>query len=190
VTCGIPLEFEIEAATDDGTFNRSFELPTGADPVRLTVLVDDVESGAGDWTTGGDGAASWQITEEASHSPTHAWTEGVISGTQYVNNADNWFQSPVYDFSSFSSVTLSFWHIYDLETNWDFGNIEVSRDGGTTWELVTAYTSLTPASASTLRLTPIPSATAGTLTTLRFMAACASVGCLPWIGAQMSGPTA
>jgi hypothetical protein len=102
--------------------------------------MDDVESGPGIWTTGGDGAATWQITEEQSHSPTHAWTEGAVPGADYVDNADNWIQTPVYDLSGYDSVMLSFWHIYDLETNWDFGLVEVSRDGGATWEQVDSYT--------------------------------------------------
>ena len=140
LACGVPLDFEIETLTDQGVFTRSFSLPTGAPPVPFTLLVDDVESGAGVWTTGGDGMASMQITDEESHSPTHAWTEGVTPGTEYVNNADNWFQSPVYDFGAYDSVMMSFWQLYDLEDDFDFGNVEVSRDGGATWETAASYT--------------------------------------------------
>jgi subtilisin-like proprotein convertase family protein len=139
VPCGVPLDFEIETTTDDGIFTEMFSLNTGRPGTEVDVLLeDDVESGWGVWTTGGDGAATWVITDEDAHSPTHSWTESP--GEDYVNNADDWVQSPVYDFSAFDVVTLDFWHKYDLEDDWDFGLVEASTDGGETWTIVVAYT--------------------------------------------------
>jgi subtilisin-like proprotein convertase family protein len=137
VPCGVPLDFEIAAATDDGHFVDTFSVNTGQPGPLVIAMVNDVEAGWGDWTTGGDGAATWVISDEAAHSPTHAWTESP--GTDYVNGADNWIQSPAYDFSSFDTVVIDFWHMYDTEDNWDFGLVEASSDGGTTWTTVASY---------------------------------------------------
>ncbi len=137
VPCGVPLDFQIAASTDDGDFVDNFSINTGQPGPLTTVLVDDVEDGWGDWTPGGDGAATWVITDEVAHSPTNAWTESP--GTDYVNNADDWVESPVYDFSSFDTVVLDFWHMYDTEDGWDFCLIETSSDGGTTWSVAASY---------------------------------------------------
>jgi hypothetical protein len=40
----------------------------------------------------------------------------------------------VRDLSAFDTVTMTFWHTYSLESGWDFGLVEVSLDGGETWE--------------------------------------------------------
>ena len=37
------------------------------------------------------------------------------------------------DLTGKTSATLSFWTWYDIEPNWDFGFVQVSTDGGTTW---------------------------------------------------------
>ncbi|UCE74214.1 MAG: hypothetical protein JSV56_00535 [Methanomassiliicoccales archaeon] len=46
---------------------------------------------------------------------------------------------PELDLSNLTSVTLSLWHKYGM-TWYDSGRIEVSSDGGTTWNLVKEYT--------------------------------------------------
>jgi hypothetical protein len=50
-----------------------------------------------------------------------------------------------FDFSGVSDqVTLEFWAWYDIEENWDYAYVEVSTDGGETWDIVT-----TPSGTST-----------------------------------------
>jgi carboxypeptidase T len=90
-------------------------------------FADDVESGNLGWTTQG----SWAITAEASHSPSHSWTDSP--GGDYGNNWNYSLTSPILDLTDHEGVTLSFWHIYDLENGYDYGYVEVSIDGGGTW---------------------------------------------------------
>ncbi len=98
------------------------------------VLDDDVESGNLGWTA----QSPWAITTEASHSPTHSWTDSP--GSNYSNNRNISLTSPALDLSGYEGVTLSFWHIYDMEPNWDYGYVEYSTNGGGTWTQVAAYT--------------------------------------------------
>lgn len=103
------------------------------DPV-CTVFFDDVESGNQGWTA----QSPWSITTEASHSPTHSWTESP--GGFYQNNRNITLTSQNFDLSDVTGTTLEFWHRYDLETGWDFGYVEYSTNGGVTWTTSTSYT--------------------------------------------------
>jgi hypothetical protein len=42
-----------------------------------------------------------------------------------------------FDLSDVSEATLEFWTWYDLEEDWDYAYVEVSADGGETWEILT-----------------------------------------------------
>jgi immune inhibitor A len=42
-----------------------------------------------------------------------------------------------FDLSNVSEATLGFWTWYDIEENWDYAYVEVSTDGGETWEILT-----------------------------------------------------
>jgi len=47
-----------------------------------------------------------------------------------------------FDLSSLISVTLDYWLWYDIETDWDFAYLEVSTNGGQTWDIIqTPHTS-------------------------------------------------
>ena len=47
--------------------------------------------------------------------------------------------SPVFDLSNLTGVTLSFWHIYDIEPGWDYAYVEYSVDGGSSWSVAASY---------------------------------------------------
>ncbi len=42
-----------------------------------------------------------------------------------------------FDLSDVSDATLEFWIWYDLEEDWDYAYVEISADGGQTWEILT-----------------------------------------------------
>lgn len=93
---------------------------------------DDVEGGNAGWTAD----APWAITTEASNSPTHSWTDSP--GGNHGDNLDISLTSPVFDLSEKQGTTLSFSHIYDLESGFDIGSVEVTPDGST-WTSVVGY---------------------------------------------------
>jgi PKD repeat protein len=99
-----------------------------------SILSDDVESGNQGWTAAG----SWAISDEAAHSPSHAWTDSP--GGNYGSGWNVALTSPALDLSDYIWAGLSFWQIYDLETNYDFGYVEYSTDGGGSWIKAASYT--------------------------------------------------
>jgi immune inhibitor A len=42
-----------------------------------------------------------------------------------------------FDLSDMSEATLEFWTWYDIEEDWDYAYVEISADGGKTWEILT-----------------------------------------------------
>ncbi len=42
-----------------------------------------------------------------------------------------------FDLSDVSEATLEFWSWYDVEEDWDYAYVEVSTDGGETWDILT-----------------------------------------------------
>lgn len=99
-----------------------------------TFFFDDAESGNPGWTVD----SPWAITTEASYSPTHSWADSP--GGNYANNRNVSITSPVWNFNGYTGVTLSFRHIYDLENTWDFGYVEYSTNGGSTWTTAASFT--------------------------------------------------
>lgn len=111
-----------------GDLTQNFFLYTFCD-----IFSDDVEDGNLGWTA----QSPWAITTEASHSPTHSWTESP--GSNYGNNRDVSLTSPVWDLSDSSGLSLSFWHQYDTEEDYDYATVEYSLDGGTNWTSAASY---------------------------------------------------
>ena len=97
---------------------------------------DDME-GAINWTA----ESPWALTDAEAHSPTHCWADSP--GDYYDNNADVslTLSSPV-DLSGVDveNPQLKFWHKYEFESDYDFGYLEISTDGGTAWTTLVMYT--------------------------------------------------
>jgi hypothetical protein len=99
----------------------------------VQVLDDDIESGNIGWTA----QPPWAITTAQSSSPTHSWTDSP--GGNYGNSLNISLTSPLLDLTGMTGTMLEFDHIYDLEAGWDYGHVEVSSNGGTTWNTVASY---------------------------------------------------
>ncbi len=69
----------------------------------------------------------------------HAWWCGRNAESGFVGYWDEWIQYLWHDFdlsSASGTVTLEFENFYDTENNYDGGYVEVSTDGGNTYQLV------------------------------------------------------
>jgi len=123
------------AAANYQTVQQDFYLPA-----MCRVFEDDVESGNAGWTT--SHARSWAISDEAAHSPSHAWTDSP--GGNYGGGWNDSLISPAIDLTDYTDTILSFWHTYDLEVfngqAYDFAYVEYSTDGGTNWATAATFT--------------------------------------------------
>ena len=110
------------------------------------VFVDDMESGAGDWThaviTGGF-TDQWHQSASRNHTAGGAmsWKFGDSGGGDYASLADGALTTPPFPVGSVTRI--DFWHWMDAEESgafpgraYDGGLIELSIDGGP-WEQVT-----------------------------------------------------
>jgi hypothetical protein len=88
---------------------------------------DDMESGDGNW----DWGSPWGLTTKFNHSDSYSWTDSP--GTSYENNVDTALEMTI-DLRTATMPVLSFWHRYSLETNKDYGYVDVSGDTGKTWK--------------------------------------------------------
>ena len=139
VTCGANLDFWTVLTADQGVFTASLTIPSGVPGTRTAFFSDDMESGVGDWATGG--TSTWGQTTTRWHSPSHSWTDSPAG--QYQDNATTWLRSPIFDLSDAQGFELSFWHQYSMEEGYDFIYVEYSLDGGVTWEPeLASYTGL------------------------------------------------
>jgi carboxypeptidase T len=126
------------AAHDRETVRHSFYLSPICGP---DVLSDGVEAGNPGWTAD----APWAITTEASHSPSHSWSDSP--GGSYSRDLDVSLTSPVFDLSGYQNLRLDFWHTYDIEPHpnpdpgyrYDYGSVEYSTDGGSSWTEAAFY---------------------------------------------------
>jgi hypothetical protein len=88
----------------------------------------------------------WESTNLTFHSPPTSFTDSKIG--DYVSNATVTMslKNPI-DLSTNENPRLSFWTRYDIESGWDYGQVEISTNNGATFTpLAGIYT--TPGSGS------------------------------------------
>ena len=101
--------------------------------VPTSIFFDDMESGSGNWETGGTNN-SWAITEEKAYSSTHAWSDSPYGN--YLDYTDSWLAiNHEIDLSGYTGVNvgLGFMAWLDLESKYDCLYVEISGDNGTSW---------------------------------------------------------
>ena len=100
------------------------------------------ENGTGGWTTSGANSSWAHGTPSASYITSAAtgsfsWVTN-LSG-DYNNNELSYLESPCFDLSTYTvDPTIYFSHMFNTESCCDEGWLEVSIDGGQTWNKVTA----------------------------------------------------
>ena len=120
-------------------FELDFGSPVDNVPFVITTkpgFSDNIESGQGNWTHSGL-RDYWHITEHKSNSPTHAWYFGFESSWVYTINCDGSLVTPY--FVAPPDSPLYFYHQYSLETNWDYGYVEIDNGSGW-WQTLGRFT--------------------------------------------------
>lgn len=99
--------------------------------IKVTELIDDFESGLGNWITN----SGWKLINGISYKGNGSLNSA--GGVSYPNNANDWIIfADSFDFSEVSSAYIAFWTRHLIELNHDYGYVEVSTDGGQNWEQV------------------------------------------------------
>lgn len=101
----------------------------------VIAFVDDAESGISGWSVG----QGWNTTTSQYHSTGHSFTDSPFGN--YSSNADNSFTSRMpFDFSDASKIFLEYWTKWDIERDFDFGQVLVSTDSATWTSMSGLYT--------------------------------------------------
>jgi hypothetical protein len=88
-----------------------------------------------DWLTD----SPWSLTTEASHGGAQSMTDSP--NTDYADNIDvSLTLNTTVNLVSASNPQLKFWHKYALESEYDYGYLEVSSDNGLTWYYLAYFT--------------------------------------------------
>lgn len=102
-----------------------------------TFLDEDVESGGTGWTTSG----LWHASGLRTYSGTASFYYGLEASRDYNTGAKNSGDliSPVIDLCHVTSPVLRFytWHKTEADTNYDRKYVQISVDGGSTWNSLT-----------------------------------------------------
>lgn len=151
VTFGTPGDFsavgeymiaawtEVTGDGDSGN-DTAFTSVTNIPVVSTLPYMEDFEAGAGGWVSGGT-QSSWELGDpetafiDTAASGVNAWVTNLDG---FYNNAElSYVESPCFDFSTLTvDPVFRFAFIADSEPNWDGTNIEVSYDGGATWNVL------------------------------------------------------
>jgi hypothetical protein len=111
-------------------------------PAGLGTYHNDFEANNGGFTTGGTTSWAWGTTNKWYYYPSlgligNVWATGLESN--YGNNENGYLTSPPIDLTRLAgepSLNLVWWQAYQGEPGYDFGSVEVSANGGLSWDLV------------------------------------------------------
>jgi len=117
-------------------------------PATGDIFFDDMESGMGNWTTGGT-HNSWAISTDQElfananfpiPSPTHFLSDSP--GTNYASDTDSWIMlNHNIDLSTVTDdVYIAIGSAEYIENSYDHAKIEISKDGGSTWAVLFDFT--------------------------------------------------
>ncbi len=90
---------------------------------------DDAEAGLGAWSAD----PPWAATGVNPHAGAQAFTDSP--GAHYANDTDSSLtMASSMDLSAATRPALLFWQRHNLEDGFDFGRVEISLDGGASWQ--------------------------------------------------------
>jgi len=142
LTAGTTYAITVKAKDGAGNMSvASSALNVTTQSNSTIVFSDDMESGAGDWTTsiiGGTGSA-WAlgtptVGPSSVHSGTKCWGTN-LSDKYSGSTSDAQLISPSINLSGVISPVMTFWMYVDIDKK-DGGYLDISTDGGSTWSQI------------------------------------------------------
>lgn len=123
------VKFKPVKLNEGDTIERSFTVKVNTGSATTVFFSDDMESGDGNWTISHDvGLEDWKLSTTNPHSGTNSW---FAVDPDAFSNQSLILKSPV---TLGENALLRFWHDYNTEDSFDGGVVEISTDGGLTWE--------------------------------------------------------
>jgi hypothetical protein len=115
----LPEDFTGVALTAGASVTRDVALYPSC-----TVLSDDIENGNQGWTA----QSPWVIQSNVGGNATHAWNT-----PNYGDNLDSSLTSASHDLTGYADLALDFDDRCATESGWDYGHVEFSTNGGSSW---------------------------------------------------------
>jgi hypothetical protein len=132
--CYVPCFLSIKLDTST-IHTQGIYIPVGVP--SPTVILDDNANNFANWTAGGT-SSTWNITTSQFHTSPSSFTESP-SGNYPANCDLQMTLTTPLNVNANPVVSLSFWHRYTTELDYDFCRVEVSSDGGLNWQLIASY---------------------------------------------------
>jgi subtilisin family serine protease len=126
--------FALKVKDNDGNDSEILNFPSATTEAGTIIFADGFEANLDNWNP----QSPWGRTTSIKRTGTYSVTDSP-SGN-YSNNANTSLTSDPINLTGFSVAQLSFWHRYTLENTFDFGYVEASKDGDTTWTTLASYT--------------------------------------------------
>lgn len=118
-------DFTYTVTVTSGTYSLSKEFTKSY--YETEIIIEDPCNDLVNWTS-----ASWTTTESSYHSATKSITDS--EGTDYSDNANTSISliNPI-NLTDVENPKLSFWAKWNIENNWDYVQLLISTNNGTTW---------------------------------------------------------
>ena len=136
--CATPAAFVAEPVTNlmatplDEEVALSWTVPSTSDYVEFTSF----EGSDGGFTgSGGFERGIPTVGPSSAGSGDECW--GTNLNANYDNSMYATITSPAYDLTGLTSPMMQINHWYNIELNWDGGNVKISDDNGSTWAILT-----------------------------------------------------
>ena len=133
------IEFDVSVSADWGyVASGELSILTGGPPFD-----DDVESGEGEWVhhvVTPSFVDEWHVETNRYYSTGHSWKSGGAGSEYYADSSDGVLVMRPMCLGA--NAVFSFWHWMEAEDErpgpvaWDCGLVEISTDGGVTWDVL------------------------------------------------------
>lgn len=101
--------------------------------VPTYMFIDTTNNPLTHWTiTATPSTPRWEATTTSFHSSPNSYTDSKTGNYSASATVTMSLTNPV-NLSSYSNPKLTFWTKYEIESNWDYGQVEISSNNGSTW---------------------------------------------------------
>lgn len=96
------------------------------------VFADTTNNPNNNWTLTSNNSKYWEATTTSYHTAPNSYTDSRIG--DYLSNAIvTMTLTNSVNLGLYTNPRLVFWTKYDIESNWDYGQVDVSTNNGSTW---------------------------------------------------------